>query len=51
MTHAGAEVSRPALGAGDGAREDALASLEGLLWRSLAVWSIAYLLAAALQLA
>ncbi len=46
-----APVDRPALGSGDAAREDALASLEGLLWRALIVWSIVYLLAAALQLA
>jgi cobalamin biosynthesis protein CobD/CbiB len=44
-------VVRPALGAGELAREDALASLEGLLWRALIVWLIVYLLAAALQLA
>jgi adenosylcobinamide-phosphate synthase len=43
--------SRPALGSGELAREDALASLEGLLWRALIVWLIVYLLAAALQLA
>ena len=44
-------VVRPALGSGEPAREDALASLEGLLWRALIVWLIVYLLAAALQLA
>jgi adenosylcobinamide-phosphate synthase len=44
-------VSRPALGSGELAREDALASLEGLLWRALVLWMIVYLLAAALQLA
>ena len=44
-------VARPALGAGEPAREDALVSLEGLLWRALILWSIVYLLAAALQLA
>lgn len=42
---------RPPLGTGEGAREDALASLEGLLWRALILWLIAYLLAAALRLA
>jgi adenosylcobinamide-phosphate synthase len=47
----GAFVSRPALGSGEPAREDALASLEGLLWRALIVWLIVYVLAAALQLA
>lgn len=48
---AGSFVSRPALGAGELAREDALASLEGLLWRTLILWLIVYALAAALQLA
>lgn len=47
----GARVERPALGAGEAAREDALASLEGLLWRALVLWLIIFLLAAALQLA
>ena len=47
----GAFVDRPALGTGEPAREDALASLEGLLWRALVVWLIVFLLAAALQLA
>ncbi len=51
IARAGGLVERPALGAGDAAREDALASLEGLLWRALIVWAIVYLLAAALQLA
>jgi cobalamin biosynthesis protein CobD/CbiB len=44
-------VVRPALGTGELAREDALASLEGLLWRALIVWLIVFALAAALQLA
>lgn len=44
-------VARPALGAGEPAREDALVSLEGLMWRALIVWTIVFLLAAALQLA
>jgi len=48
---AAAPRDRPPLGSGEAAREDALASLEGLLWRALIVWSIVYLLAAALQLA
>jgi cobalamin biosynthesis protein CobD/CbiB len=39
------------LGAGEAASEDALASLEGLLWRVLVVWLIVFLLAAALQVA
>jgi len=41
---------RPALGTGESAKEDALASLEGLLWRALILWLIVYLLAAALRL-
>ena len=48
---AGTFVVRPALGTGELAREDALASLEGLLWRGLILWLIVYALAAALQLA
>jgi adenosylcobinamide-phosphate synthase len=44
-------VERPALGTGELAREDALASLEGLLWRALVLWLIVFALAAALQLA
>jgi hypothetical protein len=40
---------RPTLGVGEGAREDALASLEGLLWRALALWLVVFLLAAALH--
>lgn len=44
-------VDRPALGSGEAAREDALISLEGLLWRALILFSIVYLLAGALQLA
>jgi cobalamin biosynthesis protein CobD/CbiB len=44
-------VVRPTLGLGELAREDALASLEGLLWRALVVWLIVFLLAAALQIA
>ena len=48
---AGPELtSRPSLGTGESAREDALASLEGLLWRALILWLIVYLLAAALRL-
>jgi cobalamin biosynthesis protein CobD/CbiB len=48
---AGSLVARPALGTGDPAREDALASLEGMLWRALVLWLIVFALAAALQLA
>jgi adenosylcobinamide-phosphate synthase len=44
----GVLVERPALGQGELAREDALASLEGLLWRALVLWLIVFLLAAAL---
>jgi adenosylcobinamide-phosphate synthase len=50
VPHAGAFVARPPLGLGELAREDALASLEGLLWRALVVWMIVFLLAAALSL-
>jgi adenosylcobinamide-phosphate synthase len=46
-----APVDRPPLGTGEAAGEDALASLEGLLWRTLVLWLIAFLLAAALSLA
>ena len=42
-------VDRPALGTGDPAGEDALASLEGMLWRALVLWLVAYLLAAGLS--
>jgi adenosylcobinamide-phosphate synthase len=48
---AGAFVARPGLGVGELASEDALVSLEGLLWRALILWLIVYGLAAALQLA
>jgi adenosylcobinamide-phosphate synthase len=47
----GGLVSRPALGVGEPAGEDALVSLEGLLWRALILWMIVYGLAAGLQLA
>jgi len=43
-------VARPALGVGDLAGDDTLASLEGLLWRSLALWMVVYLLAVVLQM-
>jgi cobalamin biosynthesis protein CobD/CbiB len=49
ISESGALVARPALGVGEGAREDALASLEALLWRALALWLIAFLLQAALH--
>lgn len=42
-------VDRPALGSGEPAGEEALASLEGLLWRALVLWLVAYLLVAALS--
>jgi cobalamin biosynthesis protein CobD/CbiB len=42
-------IDRPALGVGDAAREDALASLGGLLWRALIVWMIVCLLVAAIR--
>jgi adenosylcobinamide-phosphate synthase len=41
-------VDRPSLGLGDAAGEESLASLEGLLWRALVLWLVAYLLAGAL---
>ncbi len=44
-------LERPGLGVGEPAREEALASLEGLLWRTLVLWLVVYVLAAALQLA
>jgi len=37
------------VGSGEAPGEDALASLEGMLWRVLVVWLIVFLLAAALQ--
>ena len=40
-------IPRPVLGQGELAREDALASLEGLLWRALVLWLVVFLLAAA----
>lgn len=43
-------VDRPALGTGETAGEEALASLEGMLWRSLVLWLVAFLLVAALSL-
>jgi len=49
IPRADAFEARPSLGLGEPAREDALASLEGLLWRALVLWLIAFLLAAALQ--
>ena len=45
----GTLVDRPVLGAGDPAREEALASLEGLLWRALVLWLLVFLLAAAID--
>jgi adenosylcobinamide-phosphate synthase len=42
-------IDRPALGVGEPAREDALASLGGLLWRALIVWMVVYLLVAAIR--
>ena len=44
-------IARPALGQGELAGEDALASLEGLLWRALVLWLVVFLLRAALQAA
>ena len=45
----GGWVDRPQLGVGEPAREEALASLSGLLWRALIVWMIVYLLVAAIR--
>ena len=39
---------RPTLGTGETAGEESLASLEGMLWRCLVLWLVAFLLAAAL---
>ena len=50
VSESGALVVRPALGVGEPAREDALASLEALLWRALALWLIVFLLQAAISL-
>jgi cobalamin biosynthesis protein CobD/CbiB len=44
-----ASIDRPLLGVGEPAREDALTSLAGLLWRALIVWMIVYLLVAAIR--
>ncbi|HEX4943119.1 MAG TPA: cobalamin biosynthesis protein [Usitatibacteraceae bacterium] len=41
-------IDRPALGTGEMAGEDALASLEGMLWRALVLWLVLFLLVAAL---
>jgi len=46
---AGTLVDRPPLGTGDVAREETLASLEGLLWRALVLWLVVFLLAAAIH--
>lgn len=45
----GAFLERPTLGLGEAAGDDALASLEGLLWRALVLWLVVFLLAAALR--
>ena len=46
----GGWVSRPTLGVGEPASEDALASLEGMLWHALVLWLVVYVLAVALQM-
>ena len=51
ISESGSLVVRPTLGVGEDAREDALASLEALLWRALALWLIVFLLQAALHFA
>jgi adenosylcobinamide-phosphate synthase len=47
---AGALVPRASLGVGEAAGEDALVSLEGMLWRALVLWLVVFLLAAVLHL-
>ncbi len=47
----GVTTPRPALGTGEPASEEALSSLEGMLWRAMMLWLIVFALAAALQLA
>jgi len=42
-------LDRPTLGTGEPASEEALASLEGMLWRALVLWMVAFLLLAALS--
>lgn len=49
VARAGGFVDRPPLGTGEPAREEALASLEGLLWRALVLWLVVFLLAAAIH--
>ncbi len=51
VPRSGAFVDRPALGVGESAREETLASLEGLLWRAWILWMVVFLLAAALHAA
>ena len=46
---AGTLIDRPPLGTGEAAREESLASLEGLLWRALVLWLVVFLLAAAIH--
>lgn len=48
IRHGESVVERPALGTGEPAGEEALASLSGLLWRALVIWLVAFLLVAAL---
>ncbi len=51
VPRAGGLHERPSLGVGDPAREETLASLEGLLWRAWILWMVVFLLAAALHAA
>lgn len=46
-----AVLDRPTLGTGEPAGEEALASLEGMLWRALVLWLAAFLVLAAISLA
>lgn len=43
-------LDRPSLGTGEVAGEETLASLEGMLWRCLVLWLVAFLLAAVLSI-
>jgi cobalamin biosynthesis protein CobD/CbiB len=46
----GVLVPRASLGLGEPAGEDALVSLDGMLWRALVLWLVVFVLAAALQM-
>ena len=44
-------IDRPTLGTGEGAGEETLASLEGMLWRAMSLYLLAYLFASLLSFA